>query len=165
MSVVCCSFSLCISCAWRTLKSCRTCLSVLSVPWYTSAHALIMMLSVFIGSVCNVPSSSARNWMGLAGASRAARNSSPPAGLSASFAANRSLRSLYSLWINCITYWSNVFDGPLQMFKQRNPRNRCLSGHVGVRVPIFVLGSSFQSVAYVRRPSVDVGLSGSPDIL
>ena len=59
----------------------------------------------------------------------------------------------------------DVSDGSLQVFHQRNPRNLGLSGHVCVRVPLFILGSSFPSVAYVRWPSVDIRLPGSPDVL
>ena len=47
------------------------------MPLYTSAHAFVMMLSVIIGSVCSVPSSSARNWIGLACVSRIVRDSRP----------------------------------------------------------------------------------------
>ena len=62
-----------------------------------------MMLSVIIRSVCSVPSSSARNWMGLACVSRIVRNSRLPVASSASLAAKNFLRSLYSSWISRCT--------------------------------------------------------------
>ena len=62
-----------------------------------------MMLSVIIGLVCSVPSSSTKNWMGLACGSRIVRKSRLPLASSASFIAKSFLRSLYSSWISRCT--------------------------------------------------------------
>ena len=59
----------------------------------------------------------------------------------------------------------NASNGSLQVLDQNNPRTRGLDGYVSMRVPFFVLGGSFPSVADVRRPTVGVCLSGSPDVL